>query len=159
MEEWKNGRMKEWKNERMGEGIRRIQEENGLGGLTDKPGLPMSLPQLPCFPCPHLSACCSHGTSLTHEEAAALAATYGAGKVYRTRWGEWRTRVRNRRCVFLIDNRCTIHSGPHYPVVCKGFPWTDPNHGGPYEYDRTICPEFANAPELVAIGKAVNGER
>src|SRR3990172_364821 len=113
------------------------------------------LPPLPCFPCPHRSACCAHGTTLTEEEARGLAARYGAGKVYQTRWGEWRTRIRNRRCVFLVNNLCTIHDDPHYPAVCQGFPWTDAEHGGPYQFDQTICPEFVTRPELVQI--TVNG--
>jgi hypothetical protein len=36
--------------------------------------------------------------------------------------------------------------------VCRGFPWIDAETGGPYEYDRTICPEFLNRPELVQLG-------
>ena len=67
---------------------------------------------------------------------------------YRTRWGEWRTRVRGGRCVFLRGNACAIHTEPFYPAVCRGFPWIDAETGGPYEYDRTICPEFLHRPEL-----------
>ena len=74
--------------------------------------------------------------------------------VYRTRWGEWRTRVKGGRCVFLRENVCTIHSQPYYPAVCRGFPWTDAETGGPYEYDRTICPEFILRPELVSIHRS-----
>jgi len=73
--------------------------------------------------------------------------------VYRTRWGEWRTRVKDGRCVFLQQNVCTIHDDPHYPAVCRGFPWTDAETGGPYEFDQTICPEFIALPELVQIGR------
>ncbi len=73
--------------------------------------------------------------------------------MYRTRWGEWRTRVKGGRCVFLRDNVCTIHAESHYPAVCRGFPWTDAETGGPYEYDRTICPEFVLKPELIQMGK------
>jgi hypothetical protein len=111
-------------------------------------------PPLPCFPCPHASACCAYGVTLSDEEAAAIAAEHGGHTVYRTRCGEWRTRVRRRRCVFLRDNRCTIHGRGYYPAVCRGFPWTDAETGGPYEYDRTICPEFVSRPELVQIGIA-----
>ena len=106
---------------------------------------------LPCSPCPHASACCAFGTTLQEDEAVALAARYGEESVYRTRWGEWRTRVKNGRCVFLADNSCTIHADPHYPAVCRGFPWVDVETGGPYEFDRTICPEFATRPELVRL--------
>ena len=112
------------------------------------------LPLLPCFPCPHASACCAYGVTVSDAEARALTTRYGEGKVYRTRWGEWRTRVRNGRCVFLVDNACTIHNDPCYPAVCRGFPWIDPETGGGYEFDQTICPEFEARPELVTIGRA-----
>ncbi|HET8650588.1 MAG TPA: YkgJ family cysteine cluster protein [Gemmatimonadales bacterium] len=110
-------------------------------------------PALPCYPCPHASACCAHGATVSDEEAAAITAAEGSGLVYQTRWGEWRTRVKNRRCVFLRDNTCSIHAQPYYPAVCRGFPWTDAETGGPYEYDRTICPEFLARPELVTIDR------
>jgi hypothetical protein len=108
-------------------------------------------PSLPCFPCPHRSSCCAYGVTLSDEEAVAISAAHGPDLIYRTRWGEWRTRVRGGRCVFLANNICTIHSQPHYPGVCRGFPWIDAETGGPYEYDRTICPEFLQRPELVQI--------
>jgi hypothetical protein len=95
--------------------------------------------------------------TLSDEEAAAIAAARGDDTVYQTRWGEWRTRVRNRRCVFLVENRCTIHGQPFYPAVCGGFPWTDAETGGPYEYDQTICPEFVQYPEYVQIGRVNSG--
>ena len=76
---------------------------------------------------------------------------HGPDLIYRTRWGEWRTRVRRGRCVFLKDNVCTIHAQSYYPAVCRGFPWIDAETGGPYEYDRTICPEFILRPELVEL--------
>jgi hypothetical protein len=108
-------------------------------------------PSLPCFPCPHHSACCAYGTTLTAQEAAAIVAEHGPDPVYRTRWGEWRTRVTKGRCVFLSNNSCTIYNKPYYPAVCRGFPWLDAETGGPYEFDRTICPEFTRRPELVQI--------
>jgi Putative zinc- or iron-chelating domain len=110
-------------------------------------------PLLPCYPCPHGSACCTYGVTLTDGEAEGLGARYGREKVYRTRWGEWRTRIRGGRCVFLMDNACTIHADPDFPAVCRGFPWIDAETGGPYEFDRTICPEFVRHPELVQLGK------
>lgn len=110
-------------------------------------------PSLPCYPCPHHSACCAYGVTLSDEEAVAIAGVYGGETIYRTRLGEWRTRVRGRRCVFLKENVCTIHGQPYYPAVCRGFPWTDAETGGPYESDQTICPEFVSRPELVQIGK------
>ena len=108
-------------------------------------------PKLPCFPCPHRAACCAYGSTVTETEAAEIIAHYGEGKVYLTRWGEWRTRVRGGRCIFFGAAGCEIHAKPFYPAVCRGFPWTDAETGGPYEYDRTICPEFILRPELVAI--------
>ncbi|HET9276128.1 MAG TPA: YkgJ family cysteine cluster protein [Gemmatimonadales bacterium] len=108
-------------------------------------------PALPCYPCPHLSACCGWGTTLSDDEAAAIIREHGLEKVYRSRDGEWRTRVRNRRCVFLVDNRCSIYHRPYYPAVCRGFPWLDAETGGPYEYDRTICPEFVERPWLQSV--------
>jgi len=115
------------------------------------------LPKLPCFPCPHDAACCAYGSTCSDDEAAAIIAEFGDGKVYRTRWGEWRTRVKNGRCVFFNGQGCSIHARPYYPVVCRGFPWTDSETGGPYEYDRTICPEFVIHPELVKIFPFVRG--
>jgi hypothetical protein len=90
---------------------------------------------------------------LSDAEAASIVESHGAGLVYRTRWGEWRTRVRGGRCVFLRDNVCLIHAESYYPSVCRGFPWTDAETGGPYAFDQTICPEFVSRPELVQIGK------
>ena len=109
------------------------------------------LPPLPCHPCPHGSACCAYGTTLTDEEAQDLSARFGTERVYQTRWGEWRTRVRGGRCVFLENNICIIHGDPSYPAVCRGFPWIDAEHGGPYEFDQTICPEFLAGRRLVQI--------
>ena len=106
------------------------------------------LPSLPCYPCPHHSACCAYGTTLSDTEAAAIAATHGSDKIFRIRGGEWRTRVKNRRCVFLVNNSCSIYDKAYYPAVCRGFPFVDAETGGPYEYDRTICPEFERRPEL-----------
>jgi len=106
------------------------------------------LPILPCYPCPHQSACCAFGTTLSDQEAAAISAVHGADKVYQTREGEWRTRVRNRRCVLLVNNTCSVYDRPYFPAVCRGFPFVDAETGGPYEFDRTICPEFERRPEL-----------
>lgn len=108
-------------------------------------------PPLPCYPCPHASNCCSWGVTLSEEEALALGARYGRDKMYLTRWGEWRTRVRGGRCAFLVNNACSIHADPHYPAVCRGFPFIDSETGGPYQYDQTICPEFEQRPDLLEI--------
>ena len=109
------------------------------------------LPQLPCHPCPHDSSCCAYGTSLSEDEAAAIEDSHGPGMVYRTRWGEWRTRVKNRRCVFYGSGGCTIHDEPYYPTLCQGFPWTDAETGEPYLYDVTICGELAARPDLIQL--------
>ena len=53
----------------------------------------MSHPALPCYPCPHASACCAYGVTLSEDEAARISQEHGPGVLYRTRWGEWRTRV------------------------------------------------------------------
>jgi Fe-S-cluster containining protein len=110
-----------------------------------------SLPQLPCYPCPHASACCAYGATLSDAEVEAIRAVHGEGKMYRTRWGEWRTRVVKGRCAFLRDNACSIYDQPYYPAVCRGFPFVDSETGGPYEYEREICPEFERRPELLQI--------
>ncbi|HXT16213.1 MAG TPA: hypothetical protein VN706_11325 [Gemmatimonadaceae bacterium] len=120
---------------------------------TPLPSLP-SLPSLPCYPCPHNASCCAYGTTVSDEEAAAIEADHGPGLVYRTRWGEWRTRVRNKRCVMLRDGACSIHDKSYYPVVCRGFPWTDAE-GSRYLFDVTICGEFGGQPELVEIQRAL----
>ena len=115
----------------------------------------MTLPSLPCYPCPYDASCCAHGTTLTDAEAAAIEADHGPGLAYKTRWGEWRTRVRNKRCVMFRDGGCTIHAKPYYPAVCRGFPWTDAETGGRYEFDISICGAFETRPELVEIQRAI----
>ncbi|HET9151670.1 MAG TPA: hypothetical protein VFN83_08135 [Gemmatimonadales bacterium] len=114
-----------------------------------------ALPSLPCYPCPHQSNCCSWGTTVTDDEAAAILAEFGGDYVYQTRWGEWRTRVRGGRCAFMQGNTCIIHDRDYYPEVCRCFPWRDAETGGPYEFDQTICPEFILRPELIQIGRAL----
>ena len=113
------------------------------------------LPQLPCFPCPHAASCCAYGSTLSEEEAQAIEANHGPGLVYRTSWGEWRTRVKKGRCALFKNGGCTIHAQSYYPAVCRGFPWTDAETGGPYEFDVEICGEFVRRPELVAILRAM----
>jgi hypothetical protein len=101
---------------------------------------------LPCNPCPHLSACCSWGVTVLADEVPAIRAAHGDDTVF---WdaaeGEHRTRVVNGVCVFKRGNACAIHDEPYYPRVCRGFPWTDGEHGGPYPYDLTICPELVGS--------------
>lgn len=112
-------------------------------------------PPLPCYPCPHGSACCAYGTTLSEAEVREIIADYGTSRVYRTRWGEWRTRVVKGRCGFLVNNGCVLYNKPYYPAVCRGFPWVDAETGGPYEFDRSICPEFSTRPELLQINPMV----
>ncbi len=102
---------------------------------------------LPCSPCPHQSACCAYGTSLTPREAKVLLRAHGPETVYLTRWKEWRTRVRGGRCVFLVENSCTLHDSPSYPAVCRGFPLTDGSGKKPYGPYTDICPELVAPPK------------
>ena len=81
----------------------------------------------------------------------AIEAEHGPGIVYQTRWGERRTRVRKGRCILFRDGGCTIHSKSYYPAVCRGFPWTDAETGGPYEFDVSICGELEAQPHLVQL--------
>lgn len=92
---------------------------------------------------------------MTDEEARAIRAEHGEELVYRTRWGEWRTRIVRGRCGFFQQNSCTLYDKPYYPAVCRGFPWVDAETGGPYEFDRTICPEFSERKELLQINPFV----
>jgi hypothetical protein len=112
-------------------------------------------PSLPCYPCPYDASCCAYGTTVTDEEAAAIEADLGPGLVYQTQWGEWRTRVRKKRCVLYRDGGCTIHDRSYYPAMCRGFPWVDGMTGKRYEYDTDICGAMAASPELVAIQRAI----
>jgi hypothetical protein len=114
-----------------------------------------TLPSLPCYPCPYNASCCAYGTTVTDEEAAAIEAEHGPGLVYQARWGEWRTRVRNKRCVLFRDGGCSIHDRAYYPAQCRGFPWFDAETGGRYEYDVTICGAFDSRPELVALQRTI----
>jgi len=119
----------------------------------------LPFPPLPCYPCPHQSACCAYGTALSDEEPADIRAEHGAGRIYLTRTGEWRTRLVEDRCAFLENNVCSLYNKPYYPAVCRGFPWIDAETGGPYEYDRDICPEFTRRPELYHINPFKAGAR
>ena len=114
----------------------------------------MTLPSLPCYPCPYNASCCAYGTTVSDDEAAAITANHGPGLVYQTRWGEWRTRVQNKRCVMYRDGGCIIHDQPYYPAMCRGFPWIDAETGERYVYDVMICGEFEARPELVELQRA-----
>ncbi len=95
---------------------------------------------LPCMPCPHQSACCRYGTSLTAEEFKAIAQVHGTHTV-RVTEDDLRTAVNDKGCVFLGDNACTLHGKGYYPATCEGFPWRD-RDGGDYPYTVEICPEL-----------------
>lgn len=114
----------------------------------------MTFPRLPCFPCPHNASCCAYGTTVSEEEASEITANHGPGLVYKTRWDEWRTRVRQGRCALFRNGGCMIHDKPYYPTQCRGFPWTD-GDGERYVYDVMICGEFEARSELVAIQRAI----
>lgn len=97
---------------------------------------------LPCFPCPHASSCCWWGVTISLPEMLQMVDRFGLSVITTGDPGELRTAVVDGRCVFLQDNACTIHDTPFYPQVCRGFPFTDAEHGGAYEGDTTICPEM-----------------
>src|SRR4051812_36784748 len=64
--------------------------------LMRLPVVPAPHPKLPCFPCPHRSACCSWGVSLTDSEAANLRDLYGDHALVRDEEeNEWRTSAPN----------------------------------------------------------------
>jgi hypothetical protein len=66
--------------------------------------------------------------------------------------------VKNGRCVFMKDGGMH-HPRADYPAVCRGFPWTDAETGGPYESDQKICPALMHRPELVQLTRnRVNGQ-
>jgi len=113
-----------------------------------------AFPSLPCFPCPYQASCCAYGTTVSEDEARAIAADHGPDIVFRTRWGELRTRVRGRRCVLFRDGGCSIHDREYYPTQCRGFLWTD-GEGARYEYDVMICGAFAAESDLVELQRAI----
>ena len=115
----------------------------------------LNLPSLPCYPCPYDASCCAYGTTISEEEGAAIEADHGPDLFYKTRWGELRTRVRNRRCVLYRDGGCIIHDKSYYPASCRGFPWVDGETGEPYAYDVTICGVFEERPELIELQRAI----
>jgi hypothetical protein len=106
--------------------------------------LPLLPATLPCVGCAHDACCCAYGTDLTPEEAQGLASRHGDDKIF---WNgtDHRTVVGpGGRCVFqAADGRCSIHADPHYPEVCRGFPWRAGQTDDPYPGDLSICPELA----------------
>ena len=102
------------------------------------------LKALPCFPCPHKSACCSWGADLTNHEAIKILEWHGSEYLTKGEMGP-RTAIVNGSCVFLVNNGCTIHKKSYYPEVCAGFPNKAGKTDEPYPGDKTICPELKNA--------------
>jgi hypothetical protein len=109
---------------------------------VDKP-LPATLP---CLPCPHDSICCSWGTSLYPDEAAAIRENHGgAALTWNGEDDEWRTAIVDGKCYFWRTGEgCSIHEEPFYPRICRGFPWRHGDSNSDYPHDRTICPELAD---------------
>src|ERR1043166_4749579 len=70
---------------------------------------------------------------------------------------EWRRRGARGGRVFLSNKTCPIFTERHLPPARRGCPWVDAESGGPYEFDRTICPEFKRKPELVRINAYEKG--
>ena len=76
---------------------------------------------------------------MSDAEIAAITAAHGKRKLYWSRWGTWRARVLNGRCVFHVGDGCGIHDQPYYPAVGREFPWTDGETGGPSCRPWTAC--------------------
>jgi Fe-S-cluster containining protein len=55
----------------------------------------------------------------------AIVRKFDATYVYRDESGDWRTTVRDGRCVFQDPHSgaCTIHGEDFYPVQCRAYPW------------------------------------
>ena len=109
--------------------------------------------EVPCFPCPHKSVCCKYGTALTREEGEVLFTEFGGNFVFydsdpKVKWGagkEFRTQTWNGRCAFHQAGGCLIHEHPHYPLMCRIFPFKDArNPALPRAYDAALCPEVAD---------------
>jgi hypothetical protein len=120
----------------------------------------MKLPlahELPCYPCPHQSICCNWGVTLIGDEAETVRRIHGAHTVtWDAEEQEFRTAVvDDKHCIFLKNNACSLHASPEYPAICRGFPWSDGEHGD-YIWDRTICPELSeshNHPLAKSLGE------
>lgn len=80
---------------------------------------------LPCNDCPYGGACCRYGVTLSPHEMRAITTKFGAEYVYRNEDGDWRTVVRDGRCVFQDpqSGACGIHSADFYPAQCRAYPW------------------------------------
>ena len=55
----------------------------------------------------------------------AITTKFGAEHVYRSEDGDWRTVVRDGRCIFQDpqSGACGIHSADFYPAQCRAYPW------------------------------------
>ena len=110
---------------------------------------------LPCYPCPYESRCCSRGTTVTETEARELTRTFGPDTVVpltdteaqHREWGDvgdyvYATKVKDGRCILLLDNRCMAYHHPHYPKTCAVYPWKDTVDSTlPQAWDALLCPE------------------
>lgn len=105
----------------------------------------ITLLTLPCYPCPHGSACCRYGAELDSDESLALRVQFGDEAVINDpdRPGEYRTSVVAGGCFFLAANSCRLHDTDHFPAICEGFPHRLGRSAEPYPYDRSICPELS----------------
>ena len=126
--------------------------------------LPLHIPEtLPCYPCPHNARCCTQGTALTETEAGHLATTFGPEtvtlltpqEIVARGWfdqeevgnltGLWATTVdpHTQRCALYRNHGCIAYHHPHYPVVCRAYPHTDPlDNTIPQASDAQLCPEI-----------------
>ena len=109
--------------------------------------------ELPCNPCPHQSACCIYGVSVTDEERATIELNFNSSFV---RWDEeeqgWRTAVVDGRCIFSKFNICEIYGKPYYPEICSGVPFYQGTTQAPYESEVIgLCPEFEIRADLIPL--------
>jgi Fe-S-cluster containining protein len=116
-------------------------------------------PALPCQRCPHGSACCFHGTSVTDEERDAIRREHGPAFLrFNAAESVWRTALRNGRCVFLSEQGCQIHAKSYYPEVCRGFPFYAGKTQEPYAFPVDECGEFALREDLRPLFDAATGK-
>ena len=109
--------------------------------------LPVIPETLPCFPCPHNSVCCEHGTEVSPLEAQQIRDAFGENTIETLSPDEYRRRFQyteedpelenmalyvttlktttyGPRCVFW-DRGCSLYNSSSYPIMCRAFPWTD----------------------------------
>lgn len=98
------------------------------------------------FPCPHNSSCCHDGVTINENEMQLI--KYKFGKEYFI-WDEnekeYRTKTKNKKCIFLIENKCIIHKESFYPEICREYPLKQGDGEGPYQFE-IVCPEWLITP-------------